>query len=97
MTGSIMIIISGVAAAVAAVSVTWIVARKRAARREREAADLYRQYFAGVKAFTQAYLLQAPSDEEWLAGIKPKALETARISSRAADAESVTRPPEAAE
>ena len=97
MTGSIVVIISAVAVAVAAVGVTWIVARKRAARREQEAADLYRQYLAGVKAFTQAYLLQATSDEEWLAGIKPKALEAARISSQAANAESVTRPPEAAD
>lgn len=86
MTGLIMVIISAVIAAVAAVSATWIVVRARGARREREATDLYRQYFAGVEAFTQAYLLQEPSDEEWLAGIKSQAHEPTRISSQPADA-----------
>lgn len=84
MTGSIMIIIS--AAVAAAASATWIVARKRSTRRERAAADLYRRYLADVKAITQAYLLQAPSDEEWLAGLKPKALAPARASLQAAEA-----------
>jgi RNA polymerase sigma factor (sigma-70 family) len=87
MTGLIVAIIS----VVAIVSVTWVVARKRAARQEREAAELYRQYVAGIQALTQTYLLQAPSDEEWLAGIEATGLDTARKPSQAKDAESVTR------
>jgi len=87
MTGLIVAIIS----VVAVVSVTLVVARKRAARQEREAAELYRQYVAGIQALTQTYLLQAPSDEEWLAGIKATGLDTARKPSQAKDAESVPR------
>ena len=87
MTGLIVAIIS----VVAVVSVTWVVARKRAARQEREAAELYRHYVAGIQALTQTYLLQAPSDEEWLAGIKATGLDTVRKPSEAKNAESVPR------
>jgi hypothetical protein len=49
--------------------------RKRGASPEREATDaairdLYDHYRSGVEALTQAYLIEAASDEEWLDQIK---------------------------
>lgn len=69
----IMVII---AFAVALASAAWLTARMRRARRAQEIADeaaihdLYDRYLTDVEALTQAYLLQAPSDEEWLAKIR---------------------------
>jgi hypothetical protein len=66
------------------ISAAWVVPRKRAVRMDREAAedaairDLYDHYVTGVDSLTQAYLLQAPSDEEWLEGIRDKAAVRAR-------------------
>jgi hypothetical protein len=66
------------------ISVAWVLPRKRAVRMDREAAedaairDLYDHYMNGVDSLTQAYLLQAPSDEEWLARIRDQAAAAAR-------------------
>jgi hypothetical protein len=70
--------------AVSTISAAWMIPRKRAARISREAAedgairDLYDHYLVGVDSLTQAYLVQAPSDDEWLAGIREKAAVSAR-------------------
>ena len=93
MTQLIMVII----AAVAATSVVWIAARKHAARRERKTAELYGHYVAGIREITQPYLLQAPSDEEWLAQIKARALDTAQVAALVTGSGSVMRPPAASE
>lgn len=75
---NVMIMI--IAFAVALASVAWLTARMRRPRRAREIADdaetreLYGRYLADVEALTHAYLLQAPSDQEWLAKIRPPAL-----------------------
>jgi hypothetical protein len=36
--------------------------------------ELYGQYWAEVRTVTQTHLLEAPADEEWLAGIRERAL-----------------------
>ena len=62
----------------ALISVAWVAGRKHAARHHREVADdaaardLYDRYLCDVDALTQAYLLQAPSDTEWLTAITAK-------------------------
>lgn len=56
-------------------SMAWLVGRRHATRRDQETADdpgareLYDRYLGDVEALTQVYLLQASSDEEWLARI----------------------------
>jgi hypothetical protein len=78
----------------------------RCPRQEAAIGDLCDHYVAGIEALTQTYLLQAPSDEEWLAGINTQAgvparphgtdllthsrLKTDRMSARAAESEQVT-------
>lgn len=92
---TIMVIVS----AISVVGAAYAAARKHAARKDQATADetairdLYDHYVAGIEALTQTYLLQAPSDEEWLVGIKTRALEAARVPDQAAEAENVTRPP----
>jgi hypothetical protein len=90
MTQLIMVI----SVAVAAIGAVEIVARKRAVRLERETADLYEHYVAGIRELTQAYLLQAPSNDEWLAEIKARVLDTAEMP---APAGNVIRLPAASE
>jgi exopolysaccharide biosynthesis polyprenyl glycosylphosphotransferase len=67
----------------AGVGLVWIAAWKRAARRERETARLYGHYVTGIETLTQTYLLQAPSDEEWLAGLKTQAQEAEKVPAQA--------------
>lgn len=61
------------------VGMTWFAARKRAPHPNRESADdaamrdLYAHYLTGIDELTQTYLLQGPSDQEWLEGIRARA------------------------
>jgi len=69
---TVIIIVIAVAIALA---VAWVLARWHRARRHQEAddavaRDLFNCYLADVETFTHAYLLHAPSDEEWLAASK---------------------------
>jgi cell division protein FtsZ len=52
---------------VACASVGWHHARRRWEADNAVACDLFNRYLADVEALTQAYLLQAPPDEGWLA------------------------------
>lgn len=75
----------------------WFAVRQRAARRDHEAIYdaaarvLYGRYLRDVDALTQAYLLRALSDGEWLAGIKATGLDAVRKFSQAKEAEGITR------
>jgi hypothetical protein len=60
-----------------AFSVAWLRVWRHGRYRDQQQAaaddalrELYRRYWAEVKAVTQAHMLKAPSDEEWLAGIR---------------------------
>jgi hypothetical protein len=81
--------------------VACIAARKHGARQARETTDeaairdLYDHYVAGIEAITQTYLLQAPSDEEWLTGIKKRTDEMGKLKHRRLTAASALTPQEA--
>ena len=72
---TLMTLITVIISAVATISAALIVVRKRASRPVQEPAirDLCDHYVAGIEALTRTYLLEAPPDEEWLAGIKAQA------------------------
>jgi hypothetical protein len=71
------------------ITVAWLGVRRYGLRRGQEKAapddalrKLYGQYWTEVRALTQTHLLEAPSDEEWLARIKDQAgTQTAKVSS----------------
>jgi hypothetical protein len=86
-------LIAVIACAGAVIGLVWIAARKRDGRREQETAHLYGHYVTGIETLTQTYLIQAPSDEEWLAGIKTQAQETARVPAQVTIAGNVMRSP----
>jgi hypothetical protein len=69
---AIRVIISAVSVVSAVCVTAWkhATCRGRAAAADAAIRRLYEQYVADIGTLTQAYLFQAPSDEEWLAGIK---------------------------
>jgi hypothetical protein len=80
----VLIFLIGVMLAAGAAWVV-VVVRRHTARRAREAIDdtaardLYGRYLCDVEALTQAYLLRASPDDEWLAGIKKRAAVAGRL------------------
>ena len=75
-----MIFLIFIAGALLAAGAAWVAVRRHTARLAREAIDdaaardLYGRYLCEVEALTQEYLLRASPDEEWLAGIKKRAV-----------------------